>query len=41
MDKITEENRALDEPRDIEYIFACNDNIIEFYYKHTRQDSTV
>ena len=41
MDKIDEENRALDEPRDIEYVLACNDDVIEFYYKHTRQDFMV
>lgn len=41
MDKINEENRALEEPRDIEYVLACNDDIIEFYYKHTRQDFMV
>ena len=36
-DKISDENYALDEPRDIDYILACDDDIIEFYYKHTRQ----
>ena len=41
MDKINEENRALEEPRDIEYVLACNDDVIEFYYKHTRQDFMV
>lgn len=38
-DKIQDDNRALDEPQDIDYILACDDDIIEFYYKHTRQDS--
>ena len=41
MDKINEENRALEEPRDIEYVLACNDDVIDFYYKHTRQDFMV
>lgn len=37
-DKIIEENRALNYQRDIAYILACNDDIIEFCYKHTRRD---
>ena len=37
-DKIYAENRALVEPEDVEYMLACNDDIIEFYYKHTRHD---
>lgn len=39
MDKINEENYALAEPKDIIYLLACNDDIIEFYYMHTRQYS--
>ena len=38
-DKIYAENRALVEPKDVEYVLACNDDIIEFYYKHTRECS--
>lgn len=37
-DKIYAENRALVEPEDVDYVLACNDDIIEFYYKHTRHD---
>lgn len=35
-EKIRDDNRALDEPQDIDYILACDDDIVEFYYKHTR-----
>lgn len=35
--KITKENCALGEPEDIDYVLASDDDVIEFYYKHTRR----